>query len=537
MTDNNEAPRGPHRTGPVLSSTGEASSAKARDAIGAPAEQGQGQTAPYTAPTPTPAPTASVASETAADGNERGRRALLSALTLRGNAAKAADGAEKAEEDRYRPGRPVLAVAAIAGLMLVAAPFGLSAAKEHQNEMLLQGDLASGAFPEASGSSSASGLASDSASASSSGTGVQGYVPEVQPNSPILPGAGDETESDPSSGGGGAEGSSGGGLPERPVDPSSGGPQGVPPAGGADDEDDDEDGTGTDGLDGEGGGVTGEPQGVTVEKGSLLDILLNERNGGDEDSEKSEKPEKPGSEKSDSDKDTEKDGEGDAEGEAPDGVVAEPLTAQAGSKPEPGAEGTDVQESEKADAEEQQRREPEPQQEPEPEPDPEPEPEPESFFAVSGPGCSNEGARYRVHGDGVWRSGPSGYTERGCVDGYDVMSVSGDPDGGGTSAEWTFWPNRPGSTCTVKILVQNGPEPLWANGVPMHYELFDGDNTDGGFRGGFEVTEPDGGRYWALTEFQPEGNSFTLRARNRGAIPEGGEAPQLPISVVETECR
>lgn len=549
MTDNTEAPRGPHRTGPVLSSTGEVPSATARDAIGAPSERGPGQTAPNPAPVPAPAPAAapSAATEAKADGNERGRHALLAALTLRGGAAaRAAEGTDKAEE-RYRPGRPTLAVAAIAGLMLVAAPFGLSAAKEHQTGTPLQTDLASGSFADPSGGS---------ASASASGTGVQGFVPEVQPNAPVLPGADTGAEPgsvpDPASAGtGGGGGPAGGGLPERPVDPSTG----APLAGGT--EDDDEDGDdGGDGGDGTGGGGdgVGEPQGVTVEKGSLLDTLLNERNGDKkEDSEESEESEKPGSDKGKgSEEDSEGDtGEGDAtegsaDGGTPDGVVASPLTAREGQKSEPGEEGVEPEEQQSERQSEQRSEpepksepepEPEPQPEPEPEPQPEPEPEPESFFAVSGPGCSNEGARYRVHGDGVWRSGPSGYTERGCVDGYDVMAVSGDPDGGGTAAEWTFWPNRPGSTCTVKILVQNGPEPLWANGVPMHYELFDGDNAGDGFRGGFEVTKPDDGRYWALTEFKPEGNSFTLRARNRGPIPEGGEAPQLPISVVETECR
>ncbi|WP_026129215.1 hypothetical protein [Nocardiopsis prasina] len=536
MTDNTEAPRGPHRTGPVLSSTGEVPQATARDAIGAPSERGPGQTAPHPAPTPAPVPAAatSEAVEAKAD-TERGRNALLAALALRGGAARNAEGTEKAEE-RYRPGRPTLAVAAIAGLMLVAAPFGLSAAKEHQAGAPLQTDLASGSFADPS---------SASASASASGTGVQGYVPEVQPNVPVLPGA--DTGADPgavpdpaSAGAGAPGGSGGGGLPERPVDPSSGGPAGAPVAGVTEDDDEDGGERGGDGTGGGGDGV-GEPQGVTVEKGSLLETLLTERNSkGEEDTEKSEEPES-GKGKG-SEEDTEDDSKGDgskadtegdgAEGDASDGAGSEPLSAQTGQSLEPLSEGVEAEEQRSTSAPEpRSAEEVEPQSEPEPEPEPEPE------RAVAGPGCDSEGARYQIHGDGVWRSGPAGYDGAGCDDGYDVMAVSGDPDGGNTSAEWTFWPGGAGSTCTVKILVQNGPDPLWANGVPTHYELFDGENAGGSFRGGFEVTQPDDGRYWALTELQDVGDSFTLRARNRGPIPEGGEAPQLPLSVVEAECR
>ncbi|MFE1166270.1 hypothetical protein [Nocardiopsis sp. NPDC058789] len=539
MTDNTEAPRGPHRTGPVLSSTGEVPSATARDAIGAPSERGPGQTVPNPALAPVPAPAAASSTDTAAateakaDGTERGRNALLAALALRGGASRTTEGTEKAEE-RYRPGRPTLAVAAIAGLMLVAAPFGLSAAKEHQTGTPLQTDLASGSFADPS---------SAAASASASGTGVQGYVPEVQPNAPVLPGADTGADPgaapDPATAGGG--GPAGGGLPERPVDPSSGGPAGAPVAGATEDDDEDGGERGGDGTGGDGTGGAGEPQGVTVEKGSLLETLLTERNGKDDDTEESEEPASgkgKGSEE-DTEDDTKADTKADedadgSEGDAPDGAVSESLSAQ---RSEP---LSDVKEQQSASASEPRSDEeavPQTHREQEPQVDPEPEPEPEPFRAVAGPGCDSEGARYQIHGEGVWRSGPAGYDGAGCDDGYDVMAVSGDPDGGDTSAEWTFWPGGAGSTCTVKILVQNGPDPLWANGVPTHYELFDGENAGGSFRGGFEVTQPDDGRYWALTELQDVGDSFTLRARNRGPIAEGGEAPQLPLSVVETECR
>ena len=530
MTEHNEAARGPVRPGPVLSSTGEPPTERATDAIGAP-------------PAPLPGRGAEAektdAAATTAEESRRGRSALRTASAARrtGTGQQPAGDAETAHQ---RPGRPFLAVAAIAGLVLVAAPFGLSLAQEQSaGTAALDSDPASAALPN-----QAADTATGTGSGSGSGSGLEGYVPEVLPESPAAPGGAPEGATD------------GGGPPERPVEPQdgSGGPDSgngdpLPGTAGADDQDGQED------ADVEGESLAEE---ASQEQTPLIDLLTGrggdtddgeeedgsegDRDGGSSEGNRDEGEEEDGSEddrdggSSEGEEEQPGSDRGDeGDGEEPEGAAAGTMSAAEddSGKDDSGEGGGDDQ----AGTEEDQGSGGEPAPEEPRAQEPRAQETPEPFRAVAGPGCEQEGARYAVHGDGVWRSGPAGYSGAGCDDGYDVMAVSGDPDNGGTAAEWTFLPGRPGATCTVKVLVQPGADPLWAHGVHAHFQVFDGETTDGAPRAGFELTPPDDGRYWGLAELENMGESFTLRMANRGAYPEGEEAPQLPASVVETECR
>ncbi|GAB3476599.1 hypothetical protein [Nocardiopsis coralliicola] len=526
MTDNTEAARGPVRPSPVLSSTGNdapAAPATGTGSIGAPAAP-----APPSAATPQPPPAAAAAATDTDTDTGRGRRALLTALALRSSAANA-PGAADTDADRHRPGRPTLAVAGIAGLLLVAAPFGMSAAQEYRGAAPLDGDTASGTTQDhayAGSDGAAQPQAPDTGAGAGAGTGsaggAEGYVPQVLPDSPGSGDGGGQSGEPRGEGGGGGDGGGGNGTP-------------VPP--GPTDEDEDEDGS-----DGSGGDDNETPT-LEIEQGSFLAGLLSDREEReDRESSSRESGSSTGDGATSRDSDT-GDEESRGSGSSSDDTRSDDSRSDSqdsndsndsggegskndsGSGPETRSGGTpqdDSSDTEKNPPADQ----PQTQQNPEPEP----------FRAVAGPGCTSEGARYQVNGDNVRRDGPAGYNGAGCDDAYDVAPVSGDPGNSTSAAQWTFWPGRPGATCTVKILVQNGAEPLWENGIPAHYEVFDADNSNGSPRGGFDVTRPDGGRYWAMTELEDVGESFTLRTTNAAADPDGGGTPEHPYSVVEAEC-
>ncbi|WP_026115478.1 hypothetical protein [Nocardiopsis kunsanensis] len=518
MTEHSEAARGPVRPGPVLSSTGEPPAERATDAIGAPPAPLPGRSVPAAEKTD--------AAATSAEENGRGRGALLAALAAR-RAGTGTGPSGDAATAHQRPGRPFMAVAAIAGLVLVAAPFGLSLAQEQSaGTASLDTDPASAALPD---------QAAGTATGSDSGSGLEGYVPEVLPESPGAPDGAPEGTTDGDA--------SGGGPPERPVEPQdgSGGPDSgdgdpLPGTAGADDQDGQE----------EDGDVDQEASAeeASQEQTPLIDLLTGRGGDTDEEEEDGSEGDRDG-ESSEGDRDGESsEGEeekpgsdrgGEEDEEEPEGAAAGTMSAAEDDSGDGGGEDRAGTGEDRGSGAEPAPEEPQAQELQDQEPQAQEAPEP--FRAVAGPGCEQEGARYGIQGDGVWRSGPAGYSGAGCDDGYDVMAVSGDPDSGDTAAEWTFLPGRAGATCTVKVLVQPGAEPLWAHGVHAHFQVFDGETTDGAPRAGFELTPPDEGRYWGLAELENMGESFTLRMANAGAFPEGEEAPQLPASVVETECR
>ncbi|MDA2809210.1 hypothetical protein O4J56_01050 [Nocardiopsis sp. RSe5-2] len=465
------------------------------------------------APAPVPPPSApSARTGQAAEPPAGGALSGLTAAIGRFG-APAADGKGTAAA-AHRPGKPTMALAAIAGLLLVAAPFGAS-----ETGMRLAGGEGAGA----SGADPAAGTA-----------GAQAQAP-LAGGAPVVPGEG-----------GGAGGAGGGGG----QDPGGFVPDVLPQAPGAVGGEDREDGgaqeggsgDGSGGDGGDGGGAGGSGPEAETQMGSLLDgvPLLgsdgSEEPGGREGSGKEKK------EKEDTEATEEAEGAG---GESGSGGGAEGGGSGSGSgsgAPEGGdgpadgpeaaggadggkaqdqgatplsagtAEGTDEGAGDGG-----QKRE---------------------YSAVAGPDCTDPGASYAVHGQGVARTGSGHYTGSGCAGGYDALPVSGDSNAyTDTAATWTFTPGFDDATCSLKMLVIAGESPLWGSGEPANVELFDGARAEGRNRGVYKIERPDPGNYWAVTEFSDVDGAFTLRLTNAGAAPQGAPHPTLPASVVEAECR
>ncbi|WP_026120073.1 ICP22 family protein [Nocardiopsis potens] len=474
-------------------------------------ESAAAPTGPASAPPP-PAPAGPAAAAKAAGTAPpaAGAAAGLTAALGRFGARSAVEG-KGAADTAHRPGKPTMALAAIAGLMLVAAPFGFSEAG-----MRMVGAVG------------ATGTEGGPADAAGAPAGAQ--VPAAG-GGPVVPG----------------DGGAGGGQ-----DPGGFVPDVLPQAPGAVGEDRDDDGGGggeSGGGGGEGGsGPVGEAPVQSLVDGSPQEDGEDEEKGKGEDAEDGERGER-GAGEEDGGKgpggDGEKDAEADPEKGAPKGGE-EPGDGEDGEKgagaeaPErseqkdPGKEGGDGGSGGGAP----EKQDPPAAEEGGPysthldsSPGARDVKDEKNYVAVAGPGCDDRGASYALHGGGIERTGSSGYTDLGCDDAYDALPVSGDPNSyAETAATWTFTPGTTDSTCALRILVVSGGHPLWESGEPAHFELFNGERAGGENRGVYKIGKPEGGNYWAVTEFGDVNRSFTLRLTNTGS------AGKLPASVVEAEC-
>ncbi|WP_017540748.1 hypothetical protein [Nocardiopsis halophila] len=499
---------------------------------------------PASAPPP-PSPTGRAA-EAAAEPPAGGALSGLTAAIGRFGAPTATEG--KSAAVAHRPGKPTLALAAIAGLLLVAAPFGASEAG-----LRLAGGGEAGAggadpavgtadaqaqAPAAGGAPVVPGEGGGGGGAGGGGGGQDpgGFVPDVLPQAP---GAVDGEDRDGEGGGSGGDGSDGsdgsdGGSGGGTADGGSGdggdggaggaGPDaetemgslldGVPLLGSDDSEkagesgeteesegrEDAESAEGARGTEGgEGSGESGRSGGSDEDRGSDSgeDAGGDRGNGGGSGASDAPEREDGSGGGPEAAGDGGGDGAGDGGGQDQD---AAPLTTRA----DEGAGGG-------------QKR---------------------AYSAVAGPDCTDPGASYAVHGQGVTRAGSGHYTGSGCAGGYDALPVSGDSNAyTDTAATWTFTPGFEDATCSLKMLVIAGDSPLWGSGEPANVELFDGERAEGPNRGVYKIERPDPGNYWAVTEFSDVHGSFTVRLTNAGAAPQGAPHPTLPASVVEAECR
>ena len=467
---------------------------------------------PAAAPSPVPPPSAPAArTAKAAEPPAGGALSGLTAAIGRFG-APAADGKATATA-AHRPGKPTMALAAIAGLLLVAAPFGAS-------ETGLR--LAGGEGAGASGADPAAGTAGAQAQApvaggapvvpgEGGGGGVGGggghdpggFVPDVLPQAPGAVG-GEDREGDGAQDGGYPSGSGGG-------------------AG---------DGGGGDGGGAGNGGAGGSGPEAETQMGSLLDgVPLFGADGSEEPGGREGADGPRGSGESGGSRESGGSGQKKEDAEGADGTGdGESAGSGGGDGPADGPEaagGADggrdqgaapltTRADEGADGGGQNRE----------------------YSAVAGPDCTDPGASYAVHGQGVTRAGSGHYTGSGCSGGYDALPVSGDSNAyTDTAATWTFTPGFDDATCSLKMLVVAGESPLWGSGEPANVELFDGERAEGPNRGVYKIERPDPGNYWAVTEVSDVNGAITLRLTNAGAAPEGAPQPTLPASVVEAECR
>ncbi|MFD3683554.1 hypothetical protein ACFWTE_01880 [Nocardiopsis sp. NPDC058631] len=153
--------------------------------------------------------------------------------------------------------------------------------------------------------------------------------------------------------------------------------------------------------------------------------------------------------------------------------------------------------------------------------------EPESFLAVAGPGCqtapgasyTNEGRWDSAEGTASWATRPGGYAQEGCDGGYEALPVSGDPEqGNGQYATWTFTPGEAGVVCELYVHVPDDESPLWISPGEAKYQLFSGSSAEGSPVAVFGIDQAGIRGGWVqVTGFTSPTEEFTVKLTNAGA--------------------
>ncbi|MFW6642322.1 hypothetical protein ACOALZ_20050 [Nocardiopsis algeriensis] len=452
-----------------------------------------------------------------------------------------------------RPGKPVLAGAAIAGLLLVAAPFAVTtgvpgltlqaSAPSGGQGPAVGADTAVRGEPAWSGNTSAVGADTVGGQAAGSTAEETGYVPEVREDggaAPSLPDPGPDGASSAGAGGGDAVET----APVAREEPASdSGPEVTGTA--AESGGTGEDGTGEDRTapDGDGTGDGGQD---TAGDGASEETVTaaGEEPAGD-----------PGPEG------TAEEGGG-AEETGTEGTGTEDSTAEGstsegatGEEAPPEAEGAGGAEETSAGA--QEASGPQSVESPDPEggasvmedalaqaaADPGP------YLAVAGPGCAgspgssyrNEGRWDSAEGTASWATRPGGYTQEGCVGTYEAVPVSGDPEhGNGQYAAWTFSPGYAGAVCDLYVHVPDDESPLWIAPGEARYQIFPGLLAEGSAVAvfGFDQSLVRGG--WVqVTGFTAPSAEFTVQLTNAGDDPLAGQehtGAHVAASAVRASC-
>lgn len=153
----------------------------------------------------------------------------------------------------------------------------------------------------------------------------------------------------------------------------------------------------------------------------------------------------------------------------------------------------------------------------------------ERYRVLTGPGCAGT-TDSSYGGEGRWRSAEDsagwatrtgGYDQEGCEGSYEAIPVSGDPEKGDHQyAEWTFTPGEEGAACEIYVHVPEDESPLWVAAGEARYRIHPADETTeppvAVF--GFDQSEVAGG--WVqVTGFVSPAEAFTVRLTNAGQDP------------------
>ncbi|ASU57810.1 hypothetical protein [Nocardiopsis dassonvillei] len=152
--------------------------------------------------------------------------------------------------------------------------------------------------------------------------------------------------------------------------------------------------------------------------------------------------------------------------------------------------------------------------------------DPEPFLAVAGPGCqaspgasyTNEGRWDSAEGTASWATRPGGYAQEGCDGGYEALPVSGDPEqGNGQYATWTFTPGEAGVACELYVHVPDDESPLWISPGEAKYQLFSGPAAEGSPVAVFGIDQAGIRGGWVqVTGFTSPTEEFTVQLTNAG---------------------
>ncbi|MBR8743379.1 hypothetical protein DSY14_16845 [Nocardiopsis sp. MG754419] len=542
-----------------------------------------------------PTGTAQVQGETAQNTDAAAADATAAYAAAEGTAsAAAASTDEVALRDRLgRPGRPTLAFAAIAGVVLMATPFAVNETSQRLpgtamglvDQQGVFGYFAlSGAGSGADAASLTDQRAQSAAVASGPATAAleqpgseSGYVPEVLPQEPPVPAGVTPSEEPDDDGTGPSSDAPREGGPGDPVDTedaesSSGDLAPDFGAGGDEDEDDrdsdPEDGGSEDsegGEDGEGDGDsrvgalpdrnTDGPLSMTAFQGSEVEDTDDEGDG-DPDPQREEPAD---------DKETRS---ADAETRAEDtDALSEPMRTDGGipladavpqespshhpreeTQKEPltprSGEGSDSDED--SGVLEQGYR---PTVEKVPAEGPPPPPE-FRYAEVAGVGCApNERIAYGTagefwHGDGTdsWAFGfEGGFTAENCDGRWHAIPVSGDPDvPNGKYAFWTFNIGFTDAACDVYVHIPDAESPRWVGGEPAQYQLHpSADPATSEPFASFTVDQvADKGGWVYVGSYDAPGDTISVKLQNSGADQVDGRDTNAHVvaSAVRTRC-
>ncbi|PDP85293.1 hypothetical protein CQJ94_23190 [Glycomyces fuscus] len=451
------------------------------------------------------------------------------------------------EEALDRPGKPVLAGAAIAGLLLVAAPFAMTAGVPGvtlQSTPLASGAGAVGGQAPGTAEAGASGgseagaapAQADMGSVPQQGSAPQetGYVPEVAGDGSTTP-----TMPDPGTGGTGGENpveaapaaQEGSEAASAPAGESAAGEPGAEAAVSGDgtgegaSADGAEDGTAT----GDGGGEADAP---SAGDGTAAEAPADGSGANAPAADGEEAGAGAGGEEGAG---ANQEGDG-AAGQEQDASLADTAGDGSGGAADTGTEGASATSSE-GQAAEPRMAEGQPGADP-----PSSEgggsvledavattgvSDSEPFLAVAGPGCqTSSGASYAnagrwdsAEGTASWSTRPGGYAQEGCDGGYEALPVSGDPErGNGQYAAWTFTPGEAGVVCELYVHVPDDESPLWIAPGEARYQIFSGPEAEGSAVAvfGFDQAQIRGG--WVqVTGFTSPTEEFTVQLTNAGA--------------------
>ncbi|MFV2198537.1 hypothetical protein [Nocardiopsis sp. LOL_012] len=175
---------------------------------------------------------------------------------------------------------------------------------------------------------------------------------------------------------------------------------------------------------------------------------------------------------------------------------------------------------------------------------------PEPFSAITGPGClPAEGAAYgrsgrwdSAEGTASWATRPGGYALEGCDGSYEAIPVSGSTDQHDQwqYAYWSFSPGRPDATCEIYVHVPEDESPLWLAESEAFYEIYSGPLPEGDPIAYFGLTQSELRGMWVqVTGFTSPTEEFTVQLTNTGAdafADQEHTRSHVAASVVRTTC-
>ncbi len=543
-----------------------------------------------------PTGTAQAQGETVQNTDAAAADATAAYAGAEGTASAAAAGTAEADlrDQLRRPGRPTLAFAAIAGVVLMATPFAVNETSQRLPGTAMglvdqQGVLGYFVLSGANTGGDAAAMTDQrtQSAAVSSGPATAaleqpgsdgGYVPEVLPEEqPALAGVA-PSEAPNADGSAPAPGGSREGEPDRSPDSAEADAsrEGLAPDFGAggdgdeDGEDTNEDARGSDRGSDDGSDGSDEPDSTgdgDHQAGALPDrntngplpvTMFQGSEEEDTDGDRGGEPvRKDGGTADGGEKQPNEDGDAEA--------LSEPMRTDSGTplaevvphespSPQPGEERHQEpmtprtgEGSDQAPGILEQGYRPIAEQVPAEGPPPPPE---FRYAEVAGVGCApNERIAYGTagefwHGDGTnsWAFGfEGGFSAENCDGRWHAIPVSGDPDApDGKYAFWTFNIGFDDAACDVYVHIPDAESPRWVGGAPAQYQLHpSADPATSEPFASFTVDQiADKGRWVHVGTFDTPGDTISVKLQNSGADQVDGQDTNAHVvaSAVRTRC-